>query len=360
MTTSGRLDLVAGLAHLFSPWTGKFGRETLDLWLAAELGDAAILDDARPHGPLRSRCLAPERILHVISENTPHAGMQSLLRGLVIGSRNTLKLPSGGLTVVEEAVAALPPGLAGLVELAPDLPPGWTREFDLVVVFGTDETTSWFRQNTPEHLPLILHGQRLGIGLVLGDPEAAAERAARDVSLFDQRGCLSIHAVYVSPSAAVSFHEFAGMLADEMDSYDQLHPRGPLGPSEAGAITNLRETARFLAANEPEDHGLWESPGSTHWTVVAERDPTLKPSCLNRVVHVKPWPREAGSGALGPECRHLSAIALHPFPPDPPPDLLRLGASRLCPLGAAQDPSLFWHHDGIPPLASLVRWVDLG
>ncbi|NIP95624.1 MAG: acyl-CoA reductase, partial [Akkermansiaceae bacterium] len=49
------------------------------------------------------------------------------------------------------------------------------------------------------------------------------------------------------------------------------------------------------------------------------------------------------------------------FDPEDVPFLdLELGATRFCALGETQNPSLFWHHDGLPPLASLVTWIDLG
>ncbi|NNC89003.1 MAG: hypothetical protein HKN82_11145 [Akkermansiaceae bacterium] len=360
MTTSNRLDLLAATSPAFAPWTGPFSRRDLSDWITAEFGDPAILDEPRPHGPLHAMVRAPARLLHVVSGNTPHAAAQSLLRGLVLGSHNTLKLPSGGLPEMEALLAALPPALAAEITVATELPADWDARFDRVVVFGDDDTIRWFRQHAPPGLPLNLHGQRLSIALILQDPEGAARLAAADVSRFDQRGCLSVHAVYLAPGCGASGIEFGALLAREMAACDRADPRGPLSPSEAGAITNTRETARFLAANRPDDCRLWESEGDTHWTVIFHRDPLLRPSCLNRLVYVHPWPPDQHAAALGPECRHLSTVALHPFSPASARDLPDLGATRFCPLGATQDPTIFWHHDGAPPLASLVTWIDLG
>jgi hypothetical protein len=48
--------------------------------------------------------------------------------------------------------------------------------------------------------------------------------------------------------------------------------------------------------------------------------------------------------------RHLSGIALHPYE-----ERSNLPSPRIFPLGEAQFPPALWPHDGILPLASLVR-----
>lgn len=360
MITRERIALLGECSALFSAWTGPFETATLGAWLAAELGDEEALERPVPHGPLRCQARAPRSLLHVVSGNTPHAAFQALLRGLVVGARNMVKLPSSGLPDFEQAVAQLPPALAAMVDLVNELPPGWREEFDFVAVFGSDETLAWFQEQTPPKTRLLLHGQKLSIALVGGDLEHAARLAAQDVSLFDQQGCLSLHDVYLTAEAGGTPAQFAALLAEEMKAFNEHTPRAPLSPADSGAITTVRESIRFAAASEPDAYALWESVGSTDWTVIHERSPTLKISPLNRVVYVKPWPVSGTREALGPALIHLSTLASHPFDPNPASDLLALGATRFCPLGETQNPSLFWHHDGRPPLASLVTWVDLG
>lgn len=360
MTTRARLDLLGECAALFEAWTGPFDADLLATWVAAELGDAEALDRPVHYGPLRSQARPPSRLLHVVSENTPHAAFQSLLRGLVIGASNTLKLPSSGLPELVSAVRELPAALAALVELVHELPANWTRWAQAIIVFGSDETLEWFAANTPPFLRLLPHGQKLSIAVIDGDARAAAPLAARDVSLFDQRGCLSVHDVYLTATAGLSAREFAALLAEEMRRFNQHTPRSSLPPGQAGHLTSLREAIRFAAATAPADLGLWESAGNTDWTVAFESCSRLGVSPLNRFVYVKPWPRENAASALGAERRHLSTIALHPFTPSRAASFLDLGATRICPLGETQSPSLFWHHDGLPALASLVTWIDIG
>jgi hypothetical protein len=146
-----------------------------------------------------------------------------------------------------------------------------------------------------------------------------------------------------------------------LDAFNLQQRRSPLTDSEAGAITTLRETVRFLAASCPDDFGLWECTDGTDWTVIMESDPLLKASPLNRVVYVKPWPETDPVKALGPELRHLACLAIHPVPaPDALAPYIATGPSRICAMGDTQFPPLTWHQDGIPPIASLVSWTDIG
>lgn len=358
MTTRDRLSLLADCSALFEAWTGPFDLELLRQWMVAEFAHEDVLERVVPHGTIRKRALVPENLLHVVSGNTPHAAFQSLLRGMVLGARNTVKLPSCGLPDFERAVGELPAPLADLVSVQQDLQDDWRSIYRTIVIFGSDETLCWFRAGAPPTTRLLLHGQKLSIALVSGDLENAARLAAHDVSQFDQQGCLSIHDIYLAPEAGLTPHAFAERLAPEMQAFNDHTPRAVLSDADSGSITALRESVRFSAASQPEDFALRESEGSTAWTVIAESSPLLKVSPLNRVVYVKPWP--ASASELGPERLHLASLALHPLSDEPDPTLLSLGANRICPLGQTQNPSLFWHHDGVPPLASLVTWIDLG
>jgi hypothetical protein len=95
--------------------------------------------------------------------------------------------------------------------------------------------------------------------------------------------------------------------------------------------------------------------------VIYEAEAQFAVSCLNRVVFVKPLPKpQAMHAALEMVCDHLSTIALWPFSLREAEKWAGYGASRICPLGSAQQPSIFWHQDGGQVLAPFVKWVDAG
>jgi len=324
------------------------------------LGRADALDSFASHGSILSKAIAPAHLLHIVSGNTPHAAIQSLLRGLLLGSANTVKLPSTGLPELSAWVAQFPESLKNLITLLTQLKDTHWQQADAIIAIGSDQTMLDIQQKITPRQRFIPHGHKISIGIVCGDFETAAPLAARDASLYNQRGCLSPHAIYVQEQTDGDTIRFASLLAKAMDTFGQTSPPEPLTLSEAGAIHNLRETTRFTAANTDTSQ-LWESPHNQNWTVICESSPTLKLSCLNRCIYVKPLPASMDAPTLGTESQHLSTIAIHPFSPTYSETLLnKLPATRICPLGQSQSPSLFWHHDGFAPLASLVQWQDIG
>jgi hypothetical protein len=285
--------------------------------------------------------------------------VQSLLRGLLLGSHNIIKLPSSGLPELIEWISQLPSDLANLVETHQKITTSQWDEANAVIAIGSEATITSIQQKIRPHQIFIPHGHKVSIGIVTADFAKAAPLAARDASLFNQRGCLSPHAIYVKEIHGDEARAFAKLLATAMENFAQTTPPLPLDLSEAGAVRNLRETTRFRAANTT-DCQLWESPNNLNWTVIYDTSPHLQLSCLNRCIYVRPLPKDLSLSTLGPEAQHLSTIALHPFTQDDAESVATLPAHRICPLGQSQSPSLLWHHDGFAPLASLVTWKDIG
>jgi hypothetical protein len=144
------------------------------------------------------------------------------------------------------------------------------------------------------------------------------------------------------------------MLAEALREYESISPRGEIGISESGAISNLREVVKYEAANDPENVALLHSIEETNWTAIYRNSPILAPSVLNRVITVQPWPEDFTD--LGAEREFISTLAMERT-------LLEEGefidVPRVCALGESQMPSLTWHHDGFAPLGSLMRWRDI-
>ncbi len=351
---AGIADAAAGFTELLGPVTAQDLIEVVQL----ELGDAEILDGFASYGSHRARVIVPPIILHVVSGNTPHGALQSLIRGLLLGSRNRMKLPSSGLPEVEAFVAALPPELRELVELSTELADAWVSEAGAVVVFGSDQTVAALRKRIPNGVPFQAHGHRVSFGIVFGDGQAAASLAARDVSLFDQRGCLSPHVIYVAEVAGQTARGFAGRLSEEMAAFNAATPRGKLGIGEAAEIVDLRASYAFRSAGDVRVQ-MWVSQNSTDWTVIFEEDPWFATSPGNRVIFVKPLPATLDS-ALIPVRPWLAAIGIWPATLENANRVSSSGASRICALGDMQYPPLTWHAEGHGNLGSLITWVDFG
>ena len=341
------------------PLLGPVTADGLLAVIQAELGDAERLDGFRPYGDSGlARAVAPASILHIISGNTPHAGLQSLLRGLLLGSHNRCKIPGDGLPEITRFVSLLPPALAANVEIASELPEAWLTEAEAIVVFGSDETIEHFRTRVRVDQRFVAHGHRVSFGVVFDDPgfKSVAD-AARDASLFNQQGCLSPHLFYVAPSLA---REYAVRLATAMASFEAETPRGAISLGEQRAIAAIRDEYAFRAATDPGT-AIWQSESSTAWTVILDSSPAFTPSCLNRTIFIKPLPAdEELTKALANVRPYLSTVGIFPATPENAGRISSLaqGVSRICPIGQMQLPPLAWHHDGQPVLAPLVRWID--
>ncbi len=318
MTLEDRLTLIAEAASIFSPWTGNFTREDLIAWREREFGNRSFI--------------VPKNLLHIISGNTPHAAFQSLLAGLVLGAKNRIKLPSIGLPEFENH---LPKTLLSYIEISRTLSPEWITEADGITVYGSDATIAHFRSIAALEIPFVGHGHRLGVALINEANEEAAKRAAKDIADFDQHGCLSLQTIYLDDPQA-----FAPLLANALEA---LPPRKKLSLSEAGAISNLTQEITYLAAQEPENYALW---AHEDYLIIYDGTPALSLSPGNRVVFLKPH-------STFKSHRQLSGIGLHPYE-----ERDDLPSPRIFPLGQAQHPPFAWHHDGLPPLASLVRFQE--
>ena len=353
--TTGRARSLAKAASAF-PFLGKITARALRTLVASELGHFAVLDRFVPEGRRHVRAIAPRRILHLLSGNTPAAALQTILRGLLLGSENFCKLPSCGIPEVDAFRSLLPRALAERLHVSRELPSSWLAAADAAVIFGRDETVAAVRAALPPGIPVLEHGHKLSLAVVFADPRFLSVRgAARDVSVFDQQGCLSPHVIFVRETGALTAGGYAQRLARAMARFERHTPRGALTLSEANSIRTLREETSFRAANG-EPLKLLASTG-TAWTVIVDRTAQMPFSPLNRTVFVKPLPADPAP-MLAPHRAHLSTCGIWPVNAANRDFTAALGFTRICALGKMQQPPLDWHHDGQPVLAPLVRWVD--
>ncbi|HTQ25457.1 MAG TPA: acyl-CoA reductase, partial [Candidatus Binataceae bacterium] len=207
--------------------------------------------------------------------------------------------------------------------------------------------------------PLAGFGSRLSGALLVVAPgarpsaaEAAADGLARDVTLFEQRGCLSPHHIFVAGGAGAA-RRFAAHLARALARLERRLPapqRLPLGA--AASIRALCERARWRALAERAgrgDVGLWEGPRMA-WTVIYDAAAAFSASPGYRTVFVSELERADELGSrLGAAAGRLEAFALA-APLDVrerlAAELRRLGATYVCDPGRMQSPPLDWPHGG--------------
>jgi len=102
-----RVQAIVDSARAF-PWLGEITSQLLYDWVARELGVEFATSSWIECGNRFRRLIPCSPILHIVSGLTPHAALQSLIRGILVGSENWIKLPSTDLVEVRTFVDSLP------------------------------------------------------------------------------------------------------------------------------------------------------------------------------------------------------------------------------------------------------------
>jgi len=171
---------------------------------------------------------------------------------------------------------------------------------DRVLAYGGDPALDALRDRLGERL--VAFGPRASVALVAPpvDELSVARALARDVARLDQRGCLSVHAIWVAGPA----REFAEALAFALAGEARRLPPGPIEEAVASVAQQLRGTA---ALGDALIGGLELREG----TVLLAADARFRPSPGARLVRVHEAPDlDAALAALAPERGRLQGAAL--------------------------------------------------
>ena len=369
----GERTLARGLDHFFQQFTS----ENLHALVRQDLGHAERLD--RFVGERGSDGLAlargPELLVHITGGQIPNPTILGLALGLLTRSAQFVKCARGTSLLPRlfaHSIYEVEPKLASCLEIA-EWPGGSEPleralfdESDCVTASGSDETLAAIRGRLPARLRFLGYGHRVSFGYIASEVltrfelKSTLQRAAQDVAAWNQLGCLSPHLFYVEHGGAVAPETFAELLAEQLAQLESTEPRGALKTEEAAAIASQRSFYEVRAV--ADNTKLWQSQGSTAWTVVYEADAQFQLSCLNRFIYVKPaadltavlrfaesWRGKISTVALAAGAERAQPLAVQ---------LARWGVTRICRLGEMQNPPLTWRHDGRPALGDLVTWTD--
>jgi hypothetical protein len=349
--------------------------------LKEELGDPRFLDQFLPRMIGKSKAFGPRLITHVLTGNVPALSAAGIITSLLVKSASLVKTASD-----EPLFAAL--FARTLVEVEPALSDclavvGWksgTNEAksleevafhraELVVATGSEEALSDLKSRLSTHLTttrFLGYGHRVSFGLIgreaLTDLRDTANRAAYDVALYDQQGCLSPHLFYVETGGKHFPREFARALGEALSRLETKLPRGAISTQTAAALHHFRSRYEIKQA-DGQEISIFRSEKGNLWTVIYEDDPSFSLSPLFRTVRVKPIDDLKHVAPLLSHWRpYLQAAGMTVSPERllPLADALgTMGVNRICPLGQMQKPSSGWHQDGRLTFSELVRWVDL-
>lgn len=308
----------------------------------------------------------PRPLLVVLASNIPALAVQALLPALALRRPVLLKSASAEPLFVplllERLVAHEPrlrPGLAALTW------PGGEGSIEEVVLAGVGRVVAYGGGDAMDDLrrraggKLIAFGPKLSLAIVGAevDPRRVAPGLARDIALFEQRGCLSIQWVVTFGDPRALAEALAEGLRQLASSWPRV-PSSDIPLDELSALRQLRDEATMRGLYQP-------SLGLDEGTVIVEDPDALKdpedldsrgfePSPGGRCVRIYPVADEESlAAALAPWRDRLQGVALAGEAWRLAPSLRALGVSRLAEAGELQQPDSSWRNGGISLLEAL-------
>lgn len=325
----------------------------LDAGLEAILGGVREPAARRVFDAARERRAPAEPVLVVLAGNLPALVVQPLLPIVALGRPAILK-PASSEPVFTPAflsvLARLDPSLGDLLSVASWRGGDEAVEAEVlarvgtVLAYGDEAATTSLARRAPGRT--VAYGPKTSVGIVTadaGDLTAVAAGLARDVALFDQRGCLSVTTVFVEEAVAVPL---AVALARALEESAVRWPLGHLEPATRAAIHGLRSTADLADWFRPE------LPVTAGTVVVLPTGQPFEPGPGGRTVRVQPVASvEAALGGLDPWRGKLQGAALAGARAWAlAPALEALGLSRLAAAGELQAVDDTWFNGGVSPL----------
>jgi hypothetical protein len=370
----------AALAKAFDLWRDREfpkRRETVAQIASAWSYTAALIDESldallEPFGTSALRSFGarvPSRrdvIGFIMPGNVPGASLHEFSTALIAGSGLIVKTSSAEplfFGAFAGTIAEVDPQVGARIAVF-----NWSRgqtnltqalrtACDWIVAFGNDATLAGLsaaeirsNESKSPHTQLVGFGSRVSGALVMN--EALRDRIevlnalARDITLFEQRGCLSPHHIFVEGTGARAFAAELATMLDRVAA--KIPPPRRYGLEDAAAVRRVRENARWRALGG-QDVALWEG-ARLGWTVVYDSSahfcvsPGWRTVYVSAIVDLEDFIRrmEPASGRLeacaiaGPASRVAQVT----------PALARLGVSYICAPGTMQSPPLEWRHSG--------------
>src|SRR3984957_18984116 len=199
-----------------------------------------------------SRNSKPNTVGFIAAGNVAGAGIHEIAIALIAGARVLIKTASAEPIFFAEfarTLAEIDRDCGARIEVRhwsrerTDLTAALLEECDLVVAYGDDATIeSLHRRN------VIGFGGRVSGALIAIDRsriEEVAGSLARDVVLFEQLGCLSLHHVFVVSPDGRAARELAIRMSEELDVLGSSMPPARIPLHDACAIRGVRERARW-------------------------------------------------------------------------------------------------------------------
>lgn len=345
-------------------------------WVASELGSTAVLDAPEPdrRGVTR-RAFGPDWMLQIYAGNVPGLPVWPLYSALAMKSALLAKASSQEpvmASLLARTIAEEDPGLGECLAVVwwkggtTDLDRAAIREAPAVLAFGGEFAIASVAREAQPEARLVLQGPKVSVAYVSSasltrqNLASLAQRAAYDVSLYDQQGCLSPHAIYVERGGDIGPAAFASALGTALEALRDGLPRGAIEAEHAARVQLYRAQAHFEEAQKTRGTRVLESGSGTDWTLIYEDGARFQPTPAYRTVrvHAVSGPDEVVE-ALLPQASWIEAIGLETRGGERralAATFAGTGVPRIAAIGSLQRPELTGTHGGVHRLLPFIRW----
>ena len=223
-----------------------------------------------------------------------------------------------------------------------------------IEISGRDETleilSARYRDIAPAEI--VLHGSRSSVAVVAAgaDLTAAAKAVALDAVMYEGRGCLTPHTVFVEQDALA----FAEQLANALARLQVRWPRKTQSLAEETARRAFIDNAELSALSDTESMILRGREDA--WCVGLGLATDVGPGPGHRCMRVVATAnRRATLKQLSNTENPPASVAIAGEAVEAAKeDFREIGATRVCKTGELQRPPLYWEQDGRRRLAELL------
>jgi hypothetical protein len=342
-----RRDVIAAIADS-AGYSIAMLENSIDTLLKPFTNDALKAMAARVSAD--SRISKPQTVGFIAAGNVAGAGIHEIAIALIAGARVLIKTASAEPIFFAEfarTLAEVDRQAGARIEVLNwsrariDLTDELISKCERVVAYGDDATIESLRNRHN----VIGFGSRVSAALIDASCiDGVAEMLARDVALFEQLGCLSLHHVFVVSLDGRAARDLAIRMSAALERLAVSMPAARIPLRDAAEIRGVRERARWRAISG-EPVRLFEGRGLV-WTVIFEaKADSFRVSPGFRTVHVT-GVRDLAEfrDCIENMSGRIEAMAV--TGDDCKIEARALGIPYLCAPGEMQSPPLDWRHSG--------------
>lgn len=333
--------------------------------MEAELGSHFILDEWVPRQDCLIKAFPKGKALHIMVGNIPIASTFTILRGIMTKNQTIAKLSS------RDPVSSLMYFLS-FIKIAPDHPitrslsiffwKGGDEQIekpvmemsDVMCVWGGENAVMKIKPKVPFRTEYIEFGPKTSLSIIdlskVENIDNAAARFASDVSIYNQEACFSpLNAFFIGEIT----EEFIERATYWLNINAQRWPKGYTTFDDHAHMARTKLEQMYLGNRVV--HGE-----ENRWQMIIKKNlERLSYHPLGRSIVMY---RVNDISEVYPFVTELTqTISFWPWDlaAENCDKLAELGAERMCELGTHGIFRTGFSHDGIYPLARMVRWVNL-